>query len=79
VLPVHLRLLRVQLATGEAYIIEVVGSDITPPDQLLYPTQNLTDDPFYVRLVFLNKLTCYNMSIIVPSMIYDHACASARN
>jgi hypothetical protein len=58
-------------ATGEAYIIEVVGSDITPPDQLPYPTQNLTYDPFYVRVVFLNRLTCYNMSIIVPSMVYD--------
>jgi hypothetical protein len=58
-------------ATGEAYLVEVVGSDITPPDQLPYPTQNLTYDPFYVRVVFLNKLTCYNMSIIVPSMVYD--------
>ncbi len=58
-------------ATGEAYLVEVVGSDITPPDRLPYATQNLTYDPFYVRVVFLNKLTCYNMSIIVPSMVYD--------
>ena len=58
-------------ATGEAYLVEVVGSDLTPPDQLPYPTQNVTYDPFYVRVVFLNTLTCFNMSIIVPSMVYD--------
>ncbi len=58
-------------ATGEAYIVEVVGSDLTVPDQIPYPTRDQTYDPFYVRVVFLNNLTCYNMSIIVPSMVYD--------
>jgi hypothetical protein len=57
--------------TGEAYIVEVVGTDLTIPDQLPNATQNVTYDPFYVRVVFLNTLTCYNMSIIVPSMVYD--------
>ena len=57
--------------TGEAYIIEVMGSDLTPPNQLPDPTQNATYDPYYVRVVFLSTLTCYNMSIIVPSMVYD--------
>jgi hypothetical protein len=58
-------------ATGEAYIVEVVGSDLTVPDQIPYATRDQTYDPFYVRVVFLNNLTCYNMSIIVPSMVYD--------
>lgn len=57
--------------TGEAYIVEVVDADFTPPDQLPNPTTNITYDPYYVRVVFLNTLTCYNMSIIVPSMAYD--------
>ena len=57
--------------TGEAYIVELVGSDLTPPNQLPGPTQNATYDPYYVRVVFLNTLTCYNMSIIVPSIVYD--------
>ena len=58
-------------ATGEAYIIEVVNADLTVPDQLPNPTQNATYDPYYVRAVFLNTLTCYNMSIIVPSIVRD--------
>ena len=57
--------------TGEAYIIEVVDADLNIPDQLPDPTQNVTYDPYYVRVVFLNTLTCYNMSIIVPSMVHD--------
>ena len=57
--------------TGEAYIVEVVGTDLTPPNQLPDPTQNVTYDPYYVRVVFLNTLTCYNMSIIVPAIAYD--------
>ncbi|MBS1854108.1 MAG: hypothetical protein JST11_01990 [Acidobacteria bacterium] len=57
--------------TGEAYLVEVVETDIAPPNQLPNPTQNVTYDPYYVRVVFLNTLTCYNMSIIVPSMVYD--------
>ena len=57
--------------TGEAYIIEVVGTDLQIPDQLPQPTQDVTYDPYYVRVAFLNTLTCYNMSIIVPSMVYD--------
>jgi hypothetical protein len=57
--------------TGEAYIVEVVNADLSIPDQIPDPTQNATYDPYYVRVVFLNTLTCYNMSIIVPSMAYD--------
>ena len=58
-------------ATGEAYIIEVVDNDLVPPDQLPDATENTTYDPYYVRVVFLNTLTCYNMSIIVPSIARD--------
>ncbi len=58
-------------ATGEAYIVEVVGTDLTPPDQLPNPTEDATYDPYYVRVLFLNTLTCFNMSIIVPSIVYD--------
>ena len=58
-------------ATGEAYIVEVMGTDLTLPDQLPNPTQNATYDPYYVRVVFMETLTCYNMSIIVPSAAYD--------
>ena len=58
-------------ATGEAYIVEVVDADLSVPDQLPDPTFNTTYDPYYVRVVFLNTLTCYNMSIIVESMARD--------
>jgi hypothetical protein len=58
-------------ATGEAYIVEVVDADLAVPDQLPDPTQSTTYDPYYVRVVFLNTMTCYNMSIIVPSMARD--------
>jgi hypothetical protein len=58
-------------ATGEAYIVEVVNSDLSIPDQLPIATENTTYDPYYVRVVLLNTLTCYNMSIIVPSMARD--------
>ena len=58
-------------ATGEAYLVEVVGADLNIPDQIPYTTENADYDPFYVRVVFLNTLTCYNMSIIVPSMVHD--------
>ena len=58
-------------ATGEAYIVEVVDADLEVPDQLPLATENATYDPYYVRVVFLNTLTCYNMSIIVPSMARD--------
>lgn len=57
--------------TGEAYIVEVVNADQTIPNQIPGATQNATYDPYFVRVVFLNTLTCYNMSIIVPSMVYD--------
>lgn len=57
--------------TGEAYIVEVVDADLAVPDQLPEATENTTYDPYYVRVVFLNALTCYNMSIIVPSMPRD--------
>ena len=58
-------------STGEAYIVEVVGTDLTVPNQLPRATQDTTYDPFYVRVVFLNRLTAYSMSIIVPSMARD--------
>lgn len=58
-------------ASGEAYIIEVVDADLVAPNQLPVATENTTYDPYYVRVVFLNTLTCYNMSIIVPSMARD--------
>ncbi len=58
-------------ATGEAYIVEIVNADLTVPTQLPMTPQNTSYDPYYVRVVFLNKLTCYNMSIIVPSMARD--------
>jgi len=57
--------------SGEAYIIEVVTSNDSIPDVLPHPTANANYDPYYVRVVFLNTLTAYNMSIIVPSMVYD--------
>ena len=57
--------------TGEAYIVEVVEADLDTPNRLPDPTQNADYDPFYVRVVFLNTLTCYNMSIIVPAMAHD--------
>ncbi len=57
--------------TGEAYIVEVVDADLDIPDQLPDPTKNVTYDPYYVRVVFLSNLTCYNMSIIVPSLVRD--------
>ncbi len=57
--------------TGEAYIIEVVEADLTPPDRLPDPTKNADYDPYYVRVVFLRTLTAYNMTIIVPSVAHD--------
>ena len=57
--------------SGEAYLIEVVLTDNATPDVLPHPTMNANYDPYYVRVVFLNTLTAYNMSIIVPSMVYD--------
>jgi hypothetical protein len=64
--------------TGEAYIVEVVDADLAIPDQLPRPTTNLTYDPYYVRVVFLKTLTCYNMSIIVPAMVHDQYGHFAR-
>jgi hypothetical protein len=58
-------------ATGEAYLIELVDADLDVPDQIPLTTENADYDPFYVRVVFLNTLTCYNMSIIVPAMVHD--------
>ena len=52
-------------------------SDRTGPDRsddprpLPNPTQNATYDPYYVRVVFVQRLKAYNMSIIVPSIAYD--------
>ncbi len=57
--------------TGEAYLVELVGTDLQPPDQLPNPTKNADYDPYYVRVVFLKTLTCYNMTIIVPAMAHD--------
>ena len=58
-------------ATGEAYLVEIVNADQAIPDQLPIATENTTYDPYYVRVVFINRLISYNMSIIVPSMARD--------
>lgn len=65
-------------STGEAYLIELVPADQDVFDQLPRPTKNLTYDPYYVRVVFLKTLTCYNMSIIVPAMVHDQYGHFAR-
>ena len=57
--------------TGEAYLVEVVGADLTPPDQLPEPTENADYDPSHVRAGSLNTLTCYNVSIMVQSIVHD--------
>ncbi len=57
--------------TGECYLIELVPSDLSIPDRLPNPTQNATYDPYYVRVVFVQRLKAYNMSIIVPSLAHD--------
>jgi hypothetical protein len=57
--------------SGECYLIELVANDLTVPDKLPDPTQNATYDPYYVRVVFVQRLKAYNMSIIVPSIAYD--------
>jgi hypothetical protein len=64
--------------TGEAYIVELVNADLDIPDQLPQPTKNTDYDPYYVRVVFLKTLTCYNMSIIVPAMVHDQYGHFAR-
>ena len=53
--PADLWILGVQRRTGEAYLVEVVQTDITPPNQLPEPTQNVTYDPYYVRVVFSTR------------------------
>jgi hypothetical protein len=68
-------------ASGECYLIEVVPTDLAIPDRLPDPTQNATYDPYYVRVVFVQRLKAYNMSIIVPSIAYDqygHLAAPAQ-
>ena len=65
-------------ASGEAYLVEVVMADLTVPDRLPDPTQNADYDPYYVRVVFLSTMTCYNMSVIVPSIAYDQFGYFAR-
>ncbi len=57
--------------TGECYLIELVPSDLGVPDRLPNPTKNATYDPYYVRVVFVQRLKAYNMSIIVPSLAHD--------
>jgi len=57
--------------SGECYLIELVPTDLAVPDHLPNPTQNKTYDPYYVRVVFVQRLKAYNMSIIVPSIAYD--------
>ena len=57
--------------TGECYLIELVPTDLAIPDRLPNPTQNATYDPYYVRVVFVQRLKAYNMSIIVPSLAHD--------
>jgi len=56
---------------GEAYLVEVIEADLDIPNHLPDATQNADYDPFYVRVVFLSTLTCYNMSIVVPAMAHD--------
>ena len=46
-------------------------TDLAIPDRLPDLTQNATYDPYYVRVVFVQRLKAYNMSIIVPSLAYD--------
>jgi hypothetical protein len=58
-------------ATGEGYIVELVEADLTPPDQLPDAAANADYDPYYVRVVFLDTLAVYNMTIIVPTVAYD--------
>ena len=58
-------------ASGECYLIELVPTDLNIPNQLPDPTENATYDPYYVRVVFVQRLKAYNMSIIVPSITYD--------
>jgi hypothetical protein len=57
--------------TGECYLVELVASDLAIPDRLPNPTKNATYDPYYVRVVFVQRLKAYNMSIIVPSLAHD--------
>ena len=57
--------------TGESYLVELVASDLAIPDRLPNPTKNATYDPYYVRVVFVQRLKAYNMSIIVPSLAHD--------
>jgi hypothetical protein len=57
--------------TGECYLVELVASDLAIPDRLPNPTKNVTYDPYYVRVVFVQRLKAYNMSIIVPSLAHD--------
>jgi hypothetical protein len=57
--------------TGEAYIIKLVDADLGLLDQLPNPTVDADYDPYYVCVVFLSTLTCYSMTIIIPSMVYD--------
>ncbi len=64
--------------TGEAYLVELVPADQDVFDQLPDPKENRTYDPYYVRVLFLNALTCYNMSIIVPAMVHDQYGHFAR-
>jgi hypothetical protein len=58
-------------ASGEAYLVEVVMADLTVPDRLPDPTQNADYDPYYVRVVFFSTMTCYSMTVIVPSIAYN--------
>ncbi len=57
--------------TGECYLIELVKNDLDIPDRLPNPTEHVTYDPYYVRVVFVHRRKAYNMSIIVPSLAYD--------
>jgi hypothetical protein len=63
---------------GEAFIVQLVDSDQDIPDQLPKPTKDATYDPYYVRVAFVNTFTCYNMSIIVPSLVHDRNSNWAR-
>ncbi len=47
--------------SGECYLVELVPTDLSPPDRLPNASQNTTYDPYYVRVVFVQRLKAYNL------------------
>jgi hypothetical protein len=58
-------------STGEVYIVEVVLSHDSIQKEVAPQTVSPGYDPYYVRVMSLSTRTAYNMSILVPSMLYD--------